>query len=101
MSADWELVVAAGLAVWVIRAAGPLALGGREMERALARLERLPPALLAALAATQTFAHAGSLAVDARLAGLLAASVAAALRAPPIVILGVAVAATALARSMG
>lgn len=101
MSADWALVVAAGLAVWIIRATGPLALGGDVAPRATARLDRMAPALLAALAATQTFARADMLTVDARLAGLVAACAAATLRAPPVAILGVSIAVTALARRMG
>lgn len=58
----------------------------------------LPVALLAALAAVQTFTDGTRLVVDARLAGVAAAVVALLLRAPFLVVVGVAAATAALVR---
>src|SRR5262245_5091828 len=58
----------------------------------------LPVALLAALTATQTFATGRELTVDARAVGLACAIIAVALRAPFLVVVGVAALATALTR---
>lgn len=58
----------------------------------------LPVALLAALAAVQTFADGERLVVDARLAGVAAGVVALLLRAPFLVVVGVAAGTAALLR---
>lgn len=58
----------------------------------------LPVVLLAALAAVQTFTDGTRLVVDARLAGVAAAVVALLLRAPFLVVVGVAAATAALVR---
>ncbi|MCY7373450.1 MAG: AzlD domain-containing protein [Spirochaetaceae bacterium] len=58
----------------------------------------LPVALLAALAAVQTSTDGTRLVVDARLAGVAAAVVALLLRAPFLVVVGVAAATAALVR---
>jgi branched-subunit amino acid transport protein len=64
--------------------------------------ELVPVALLAALIAVQTFTGAGRLEFDpARTAGLAAAVVALLLRAPFLVVLGVAALVTALLRLIG
>jgi hypothetical protein len=60
----------------------------------------LPVALLAALVVVQTFTTGRSLTVDARAAGLLAAAVALALRAPFLVLVVVAAATAALVRAL-
>jgi uncharacterized membrane protein len=59
----------------------------------------LPVALLAALAATQTFAHGTHLVIDARAAGVAAALVAIRARAPFILSVALAAATTALVRA--
>jgi len=62
----------------------------------------VPVALLAALTAVQTVTtDSGQLTVDARLAGLAAAGLALLLRAPFLVVVGVAVAVTAGLRLVG
>lgn len=58
----------------------------------------LPVSLLAALAAVQTFATGTELVLDARVVGVGAALVAVALRAPFLVVVGVAALTTALVR---
>ena len=60
----------------------------------------LPVALLAALTAQQTFGDGQQLVLDARAAGLAAAALALVLRAPFLVVVGVAVAVTAVARAL-
>lgn len=61
----------------------------------------LPVALLAALTAQQTFSTGQSLVLDARAAGVGAAALALLLRAPFLVVVGVAVAVTAGVRALG
>ena len=60
----------------------------------------LAPALLAALVVVDTFADGKSLVIDARAAGLAAAAIAVALRAPIIVVILLAAAVTALVRAV-
>jgi branched-subunit amino acid transport protein len=85
-----------------IKAAGPCAIGGRELPPALMRLLRLlAPALFGALIATQTFAHDRRLVLDARAAGLAAAAAGAWLRIPTLLILVAAAAVTAALRALG
>ena len=75
MTAAW--VTLAGLTVGsaLIRAAGPVLVGGREVPPvALRMIELMAPALLAALVVVGTFTDAdGNLVLDARAAGLAAA----------------------------
>jgi hypothetical protein len=100
-SATWSTIAGLALATAVIKAFGPVIFGGRELPRLLARtIPLLAPALLAALVIVETFSGSGrSITLDARAAGLAAAGVALALRAPLlIVVLGAAVA-TAVARA--
>lgn len=61
----------------------------------------LPVALLAALAAVQTFSDGQSLVLDARAAGVAAAVVALVLRAPFLVVVGVAAVTAAGLRALG
>jgi len=61
----------------------------------------LPVALLAALAAVQTFASGEALVLDARAAGVVAAVVALLLRAPFLVVVGVAAVTAAALRALG
>jgi branched-subunit amino acid transport protein len=60
----------------------------------------LPVALLAALAAVQTFSDGADLVVDARLAGVAAGIAALLLRAPFVVVVAVAAATAALVRAV-
>ncbi|MBL1100399.1 AzlD domain-containing protein [Streptomyces coffeae] len=70
----------------------------RPLVRRLAAL--LPVALLTALTAQQTFTDGQHLVLDARAAGLGAAALALILRAPFLVVVAVAVIATAAVRSL-
>jgi uncharacterized membrane protein len=95
------VVALAGVATIAIRAAGPVALGGRAMPpRVMGVVEARAPALLAALVATAALGSGQSLSFDARLLGLAAAAVAMAFRAPVLVVLVAAAATPALARAL-
>jgi hypothetical protein len=101
MTAVWVTIGGLAAITAAIKAAGPLALGGRELpERALAVIALLAPALLAALVLTDTFSHDGELIVDARAAGLACAGGAVLLRAPLLVTVLVAAVGTAAVRAL-
>lgn len=95
------LGMAAGCFGWkILGLSVPAGVLERPWVRRVAAL--LPVALLAALTAVQTLTTgSGQLTVDARLAGLAAAGVALLLRAPFLVVVGAAVAVTALLRLTG
>ncbi len=96
----WATIGGLAAATFLIRAAGPVALGGRELPKFLARIvPMLAPALIAALVAVDTFGGAGrSLSLNARVVGLGAAGIALWLRAPILLVVACAGAATAVAR---
>jgi hypothetical protein len=94
-------VLCAGTAL--IKAAGPVAAGGRRPSERVSRVIALvAPALLSALVVYETL-HAGThtLKLDARLVGVAAAAIAIRLRAPLTVMVVAAAAATAAARALG
>jgi len=98
----WLLVGVVGLATMAIKASGPLLVGGGGLPTGLARLtDLLAPALLAALVATQALTADERLVLDERAAGLVAAAVAVALRAPVLVAVAVAAVATGSLRALG
>jgi branched-subunit amino acid transport protein len=84
----WIAIGVLTVVCFVIKAVGPVALGGRDLPRWAERLVvLLPAALLSALVVVQTFAHGKELVLDARAAGLVAALVAVVLRASVLVVL--------------
>jgi branched-subunit amino acid transport protein len=96
-------IVLLSLAVgtYVLKSAAPLLLGGRRLPESFGRIaELLPAALLAALVLASAVTRDGSLHVDARIAGLVTATVALLRRAPFVVVVGVAAVATALVRGI-
>lgn len=96
-------VVLVGLTVctYACKAAVPMVLGGRPLPDNLARLaDLLPAALLAALVVVSGLAKDGAVEIDARVVGLVAAATALSLRAPFVVVVVAASAATALARAI-
>ena len=100
MTTLWIVIVIVALANLVIKAAGPLLVGGRELPpRAVAVIALLAPALLAALVVTQTFGEDGHLVLDERAIGVAVAGLALALRAPVLVAVALAAVSTALARA--
>lgn len=101
MSTTWLVVALVGLATIVIKALGPVLLGGRSLPDGVARVVTLlAPALLAALVAIDTFGDGRSLTLDARVVGLAAAGVAIWRKAPILMVVVVAAAATAVVRAV-
>jgi len=99
MSDAWLIVAVVGIGTMLIKASGPVLLGGRVLPaRASAVVALLAPALLAALVVSASVSSGSQLVADARLVGVGAAGVLIALRAPILVVVIVAAAAAALAR---
>lgn len=99
----WIAVAAAAVGCCLIKFLG-LTVPAQVLEKpAVRRLAALLPlALLAALAAVQTFeGEGGALVLDARAAGLAAAAGALLLRAPFLLVIAAAVAVTAAVRALG
>jgi uncharacterized membrane protein len=98
----WALFAWLLVSTVLIRAAGPVALGGRQLpDRAGGVIALLAPALLGALVVTETFRGEGSeLIADSRALGVGAAGVALALRSSVVAAMAVAMAVTAGARAL-
>lgn len=93
------IVMAVG--TFALKSAGPLILGSRTLPRPVQHVvDLLPAALLAALAVTSTLSDGRSLSVDARLVGLVVAGLALWRRAPFVVAIILASAATAIVRTL-
>jgi len=87
----WLVIGVVGAVTIAFKASGPILLGGRELPpRALALVEVLAPAMLAALVVTQTVGGNRAIVLDERLAGVAAAAVAIRLRTPLVVAMIVA-----------
>ena len=98
----WIAVVAVGIATVALKGAGTLVLAGRPLPRRAAIVMPLrAPCLLAALVVGQTVGDGRAVVVDARLAGVGAAAVALALRAPLLVVLAAAAGVAAAVRALG
>jgi branched-subunit amino acid transport protein len=101
MTAVWTTIGVLAVVGAAIKATGPVLVGGRELPPwAMRIIALLAPALLAALVVVDTFAAGKALVIDARAAGLSAAAIAVALRAPLIVTVIVAAATTAIVRAV-
>jgi branched-subunit amino acid transport protein len=97
----WLVVALSGAATVLLKATGPVLLGGRELPpKVVGVVGLLAPAVLAALVVTQVFADDRDLVVDSRLVGLGAGAVAVLARAPLIVVVVVAAASTAIVRAI-
>lgn len=102
MSAAWIAVLVVGAATVALKGAGTLMLAGRPLpRRAAAVMPLLAPCLLAALVVGQTVADGRAVVLDARVAGVAAAAVALALRAPLLVVLAAAAGVAAVVRALG
>jgi uncharacterized membrane protein len=101
MTAVWITIAALTVGTIATKAAGALVLGSHPPgERTLAMTGLVAPALLAALVVYETLgAHGGGITIDARAAGLGAAVLAIALRAPMLAVVLIAAAATAAVRA--
>jgi branched-subunit amino acid transport protein len=98
----WLLVALLAVATAAIKAAGPIAMGGRVLsQRVVGVLGLLPAAMLAALVATGALVRGQHLTIDARTAGLLAAAVALWRGGSVLLGIGVAAVSTALLRLAG
>lgn len=87
------------IGTFALKSAGPLVLGERAMPlRVQQVVALLPAALLAALAIVSTVGDGRALVFDARIVGLVVAGVALWRRAPFVVVIVIASAATAIAR---
>lgn len=101
MNDVWLVVALSGAATVLLKATGPVLLGGRELPpKVVGVVGLLAPAVLAALVVTQVFADDRDLVVDSRLVGLAAGAAAVLARAPLIVVVLVAAASTAIVRAI-
>ena len=99
---SWGAVLAVCLGCYLLKLIGVLIPPERLADRPLLRTaaDRLPAALLAALVVTGTVVAGQRLALDARLAGLAAAGLLLAVRAPLLLVVVAAAAVTALVRAV-
>jgi branched chain amino acid efflux pump len=96
MTATWVTIGLLTVGTIAIKATGPVALGGRDLPPRLSGVvERLAPALLAALVVVETFGRDHALGVNESAVGLLAAALALAARLPMVVVVLIAAAVTA------
>jgi branched-subunit amino acid transport protein len=96
---SWSTLLALGAAAYALKALGLVVLGPRSARgRLLQMAGLLPAALLPALVAVNTFAGDRRLGLDARAVGLAVALIATWRRAPFVVVVVSAAAATALVR---
>ena len=103
MSTVWITIASLAVATVLIKAAGPVAVGGRQLSPpALRVITLLAPTVLAALVAVETFGSGKhDLVMDARVVGLLTGGAAIALRLPLAVMVLAAAGAAAGARALG
>lgn len=98
----WIAVLGGSLACYALKLAG-FAVPHRILDRPWVRgiTALIPVALLAALTAVQATATSEGIALDARLAGLVAATTALLLRAPFLVVVAAAAVTAAVLRALG
>lgn len=99
MSNATVVLIVMTVGTFAMKSAGPLLLGERSLPTGVQRfVDLLPAALLAALAAVSTLGDGQQLVIDARLGGLVVAGFALWRRAPFVVVIILASAATAMIR---
>lgn len=97
----WTLVVLLALGAYGFKVLGLVVLGGRTLPAPLDRcLALIPAALIAALVVKDTLSVGQELVIDARLAGVTVAVIAAWRRAPLIVVILLGAVVTALVRAI-
>lgn len=102
MSDATIVLIVMTVGTFAMKSAGPVVLGARALPIGVQRVvDLLPAALLAALAVVSTVGDGQSINVDARAVGLVVAGVALWRRAPFVVVVVVASAATAVTRMLG
>jgi Branched-chain amino acid transport protein (AzlD) len=101
MTTAWIMVGLLAVGTVAIKAAGPIALGGRDLPEQLSGVvARLAPSLLAALVVVDTFGGDRTLVVDETAVGLVAAAAALLAKLPLFVVVVLAAATTAGARAL-
>ncbi len=101
MTEVWITIALVAVATALIKAVGPVVVGGRDLPPwALGVIALLMPALLTALVLVGVLADGERLVVDARLAGLGVGAAALLARAPLVAALIAAAATTALVRAL-
>lgn len=101
MTAVWTSIVVLAVANFVMKAAGPVFLGGRELPRpVLDVIALLAPAILAALVLVGTFSEDGRLKVDAQAVGVAVSGAAFAARAPMLAAIALGAVTAALLRAL-
>ena len=99
MSDAAVVLIVLAVGTFALKSAAPLVLGERRLPARLASMvELLPAALLAALAAVSTVGVGDSVALDARVVGMIVAGFALWRRAPVVVVIVAASMATAVVR---
>jgi branched-subunit amino acid transport protein len=97
----WAAVLAGAFGCYLLKLAGLSVPSSILEKQGVQRIAAaLPIALLTALIVIQTFTTGHRLTIDARAAGLAAAAIAALLRAPFLVVVGVAALTAALIRAL-
>jgi branched-subunit amino acid transport protein len=97
----WTTVLVLTVVTALIRASGPVLLGGRDLPSPVRRIVvLLAPALLAALVVTETLSDADGLVLDERAAGVAAAALSLLWRDSLLLAMAVAVVVTATARAL-
>jgi branched-subunit amino acid transport protein len=101
MTTVWITIALLTAGTVVIKAAGPIALGGRELPPQLAGVvARLAPSLLAALVVVDTFGGDRELVINETAIGLVAAAGALVARLPMFAVVAIAAVVTAAARAL-
>ncbi len=99
MSAATAVLIIMTIGTFALKSAGPLVLGERALPARVQQVvDLLPAALLAALAIVSTVGDGEEIVIDARLVGLFVAGLALWRRAPFVVVILLASAATAITR---
>jgi branched-subunit amino acid transport protein len=99
---SWAAIAILALGAYAFKVVGLLVLGGRDITARMQPLVALlPAALFTALIVQQTLVRDGELVLDARIAGVSVAAVAAWRRAPFVAVVVIAMAVTALVRAVG
>jgi branched-subunit amino acid transport protein len=100
-SQQWVLIAGCALVTAIIKAAGPVAFGGRDLpERLAGVIALMAPALLVALIVTQALADGEHLAIGADTAGVGLAAVAVWRGGSILLAVGIAVVVTAGLRAL-
>ncbi|MFT6391879.1 MAG: putative membrane protein [Ilumatobacter sp.] len=102
MSDALIVMVVLAIGTYLLKSAGPLLLGDRRLpSRLQSVVDLLPAALLASLVVVSTVAAGASIVIDARIVGVMVAGIALWRRAPFVVVIVLASAATATVRLVG